>query len=77
MDIARKALDEKCPVSLKELEELKIRSGLYGEMDGSHEYYIEFIGYEYSDNLARIWSYAARVNADNGEVLAAILWNDG
>jgi len=78
VDIARKALDEKYPVSLKELEELNVRPGLYGEMDGSHEYYIEFIGYEYSENLARIWSYAARVNADNGEVLAAIKhdeWN--
>lgn len=77
-DAARRALDEKYPITLAELEELRTSTALYQEMDGSLEYYIEFIGYEYSEQLARVWSYAARVNPENGEVLAAIKrdeWN--
>lgn len=77
-DIARHALDEKYPITLAELEALKTSTALYTEQNGSHEYYIEFIGYEYSEQLARVWSYAARVNPETGEVLAAIKrdeWN--
>ena len=75
-DAARKALDEKYPITLAELEELRASTTLYQEMDGSMEYYIEFIGYEYSEQLARIWSYAARVNPETGEVLAAVKRDD-
>ena len=41
--------------------------------DGVDEYYIEWIGYDYfSENMARLWNYAARVNASSGEVIAAV-----
>lgn len=75
---ALKVLDEKYPITMAELKELDAHPALYAEQDGSHEFYIEFVGYEYSEQLARVWSYAARVDADTGKVLAAIRrdeWN--
>ena len=41
--------------------------------DGADEYYIEFTGYDhFSANYARLWNYAARVNAETGEIAAVV-----
>ena len=76
LEIARLGLAEKYGVQEKVLGQMRADTALYQEDDGSYEYYIEFVGYEYSENLARIWSYAARVEADTGELLAAVSRKD-
>lgn len=74
--IAMEALVKKYRISDQELSELRPGTVLYTDKDGSYEYYTEFLGYEYTENLARIWSYAARVGVEKGEVRAAVSWDD-
>ncbi|MBE5771586.1 MAG: hypothetical protein E7336_09485 [Clostridiales bacterium] len=74
--IALEALVKKYRISDQELSELRPGTVLYTDKDGSYEYYTEFLGYEYTENLARIWSYAARVGVEKGEVRAAVSWDD-
>ena len=73
---ARKAVLDGYACGEEALDEMTV-SVQTTQNDGRDEYYIEFIGYDhFSANLARLWNYAARVDAETGDVIAAVSRED-
>lgn len=69
---ARSAILEKYGCDEKTLDEMTA-AVCCTQNDGADEYYVEFIGYDhFSEDMARLWNYATRVDAVTGAVLAAV-----